>query len=200
MIGQEPPSVTKPAIALAAFALFAVLLLLGLEQWTADERNTSERAFAQARISTLMPPGTLDEDPFAEAVALPGYTHIQQLQAKVQGRVERIIWSGVSAPDGYSGPIDLAVAFAPSGTVVGVEVLRHRETPGLGDAIERRRGPWLQQFEGMSENSALRLRAAGGEIDGITSATITARAVAGAVRGAHAMFIGRTLPEREASP
>ena len=47
------------------------------------------------------------------------------------------------APDGYRGPIELLVAIAPDGRLIGVQVIRHNETPGLGDAFESRDVHWL---------------------------------------------------------
>ena len=87
----------------------------------------------------------------------------------------------VTAPDGYSGNIDIMVGVEPSGTVVGVEILNHNETPGLGDKIT------LPEFKGIFagknlENADWRVKKDGGEFDQITGATISPRAVVGAVR------------------
>jgi electron transport complex protein RnfG len=94
----------------------------------------------------------------------------------------------VIAPDGYSGSIKLLVGINTDGTLSGVRAVAHRETPGLGDAIEEQRSDWVQQFNGASlENPPLdrwKVRKDGGDFDQLTGATITPRAVVQAVRNA----------------
>ncbi len=85
------------------------------------------------------------------------------------------------APDGYSGKIRLLVAVNLDGSLAGVRVTEHLETPGLGDAIEANKSDWINIFEDKSldkpEPRNWRVRRDGGEFDQITSATITSRAV-----------------------
>ena len=106
----------------------------------------------------------------------------------------------VRAAGGYNGPIDLWLATTPDLRVIAVSVIDHDETPGLGDAIES--PDWLAQFtghyittstktastktasaknEGTADQASWRLTQAGGDFDGITGATITARAVVRAI-------------------
>ncbi|MCF6193058.1 MAG: electron transport complex subunit RsxG [Kangiellaceae bacterium] len=85
------------------------------------------------------------------------------------------------APDGYSGRIYIAVALSKTGNILGVNILAHRETPGLGDKIERKKSNWLNQFVGLSlsivEEKNWRVKKDGGQFDALTGATITPRAV-----------------------
>ena len=89
----------------------------------------------------------------------------------------------VQAPDGYNGTIDLWLARDSENHVLAVRVIKHNETPGLGDAIEA--VDWLSQFDGQTLDEASanrwRLAQAGGDFDGITGATISARAVVRAI-------------------
>lgn len=87
----------------------------------------------------------------------------------------------VVAPDGYSGDIVIMVGVEPEGTVAGIEILRHAETPGLGDKITQ---AWFKQlFAGKNlDNVDWRVKKDGGEFDQISGATISPRAVVGAVR------------------
>jgi len=89
------------------------------------------------------------------------------------------------APDGYSGPIELAVALTEAGELIGVNILTHQETPGLGDKIERKKSNWLNQFSGLSldkiANKNWQVKKDGGQFDALTGATITPRAVIKAV-------------------
>ena len=87
----------------------------------------------------------------------------------------------VVAPDGYSGNIEIMVGIDPSGTVAGIEILSHAETPGLGDKITL--PTFKANFAGKNlENADWRVKKDGGEFDQITGATISPRAVVGAVR------------------
>ena len=92
------------------------------------------------------------------------------------------------APDGYSGDIHLLLGVDPDGRVLGLRVIRHRETPGLGDYIERRRSDWILGFDGrrLGEPEAARwaVRQDGGDFDARSGATVTPRAVVKAVRRA----------------
>lgn len=87
----------------------------------------------------------------------------------------------VTAADGYSGNISVMVGVDPTGTVAGIEILSHNETPGLGDKIEL---PTFKEiFVGRNlDNADWRVKKDGGEFDQITGATISPRAVVGAVR------------------
>jgi electron transport complex protein RnfG len=90
------------------------------------------------------------------------------------------------APNGYSGNIYILVGVLPNGHISGVRVLKHRETPGLGDKIELRKADWILSFNGknLTEDNAERwaVKRDRGEFDQFTGATITPRAVVGAVR------------------
>jgi electron transport complex protein RnfG len=68
--------------------------------------------------------------------------------------------------------------------VLAARVSRHRETPGLGDAIEVGKSDWIQQFAGAAADSWWRLRRTGGDFDRLTGATVTSRAVTAAIGAA----------------
>lgn len=95
-----------------------------------------------------------------------------------------------TAPDGYSGNIDLIIAIRPDGSVNGVRVVSHRETPGLGDYIDPKKdkdkkSPWIGQFAGLSPAAlpldSWKVKKDGGQINSHAGATISARAVTNAV-------------------
>jgi electron transport complex protein RnfG len=107
------------------------------------------------------------------------------------------------APDGYSGKIRLLVALRADGTVAGVRVTQHRETPGLGDYIEPKKDknkarPWITQFNGLSvattEAREWKVKKDGGRFDSVAGATVTPRAVVRAV--AKAVRFGTENRER----
>lgn len=107
---------------------------------------------------------------------------------------------------GFSGNIKLMVGLLPDGTINGIEVLEHKETPGLGDKMESGKSDFSTQFEGKDPGSfRLRVRQDGGDVDAITATTISSRAYCEAVQRAWDGFTGKDsdgsfgLPTREES-
>ncbi|MCJ8320851.1 MAG: electron transport complex subunit RsxG [Colwellia sp.] len=90
------------------------------------------------------------------------------------------------APNGYNGNIELIVAMNVDGSINGVRILNHQETPGLGDKIDLAKSNWITSFSGkslMSQNdSRWAVAKDGGMFDQFTGATITPRAVVAAVK------------------
>ncbi len=90
------------------------------------------------------------------------------------------------APHGYNAEIRTLIGVSPLGTVTGVRVVSHRETPGLGDAIDVAKGPWITRFDGTSlAMPARELWAVDkdeGTFDTITGATVTSRAMVEVVK------------------
>jgi len=89
------------------------------------------------------------------------------------------------AHDGYSGDIKLLIAIRADGTVSGVRVLAHKETPGLGDYIDIAHGNWIKLFDNESVEKTpveqWKVKKDGGKFDYMVGATITPRAVVKAV-------------------
>lgn len=81
---------------------------------------------------------------------------------------------------GYGGAIELMVGVNPEGTITGIQILKHSETPGLGAKINEE--TFLKQFTSKNtRNINWALKKDGGEIDQISGATISPRAVVGAI-------------------
>jgi electron transport complex protein RnfG len=89
------------------------------------------------------------------------------------------------APDGYAGTIKLLVGINYDGSIAGVRVVSHKETPGLGDAIEAERSDWILGFNGHSlrepGEERWKVKKDGGIFDQFSGATITPRAIVAAV-------------------
>jgi electron transport complex protein RnfG len=103
-----------------------------------------------------------------------------------------------TAPDGYSGAIQLLVGADFHGNVLGSRVIEHHETPGLGDKIDIRISDWISHFsrqhvEG-EQDKRWAVKKDGGIYDQFTGATITPRAVVKAVKNT-ALFL-ETLPAK----
>lgn len=106
-----------------------------------------------------------------------------------------------TAPDGYSGAIQMIVGADFNGKVLGVRVVEHHETPGLGDKIELRISNWIESFSGVKlsgkDDPHFAVKKDGGDFDQFTGATITPRAVVNATKRA-TLFV-ETLPQQLAS-
>jgi len=152
-------------------------LVTGLEQVLGDiaydnDLETSRKTFAPPGA-----PGTMEP--------------IEVFVATMRGIPVAVVLTAV-APDGYSGPIALLVGVSAAGVLTGVRVTAHRETPGLGDAIETTKSPWILQFTGKSLGNPpptdWRVTKDGGQFDAITGATVTPRAITQAIRNTLVYF------------
>lgn len=178
---------------LFVFALLGTALLSYTHEKTAPAIARSQEAEKRALIQQVMPASLHDNDLLASAYRLapdpllgtrsPSTAWV----ARKDGRYVGLVLEAI-APDGYSGDIALLVGIDAEGRILGVRVTRHRETPGLGDYIDRAKSTWIDQFGGRSlGNSPPRGWAVtrdGGDFDARTGATITARAVVKALQRA----------------
>ncbi|MGZ8218359.1 electron transport complex subunit RsxG [Methylomagnum sp.] len=98
----------------------------------------------------------------------------------------------LAAQGGYSGPITLMMGVDRDGKVLGVRVIAHAETPGLGDKIERNKSDWILAFEGRSLDNTTperwKVKKDGGDFDQFAGATITPRAVVRGVESGLSFF------------
>ncbi|MBN2173384.1 MAG: RnfABCDGE type electron transport complex subunit G [Bacteroidales bacterium] len=84
---------------------------------------------------------------------------------------------------GFSGRFWIMVGITNGSVISGTSVLEHKETPGLGDKMNKSKSNWSQQFDGKDlANFKLKVKKDGGEVDAITAATISSRAFCDAVQ------------------
>lgn len=178
---------------MVAFTIVFTALMAFTYGATKNQIEASATEEKMKLISEVLPPASYDNlllDDYVELGPTP------ELGLAEGGRVYRARRAGqpaallleTTAPDGYSGRIDLIVAVRADGGVSGVRAVTHRETPGLGDYIDPRKdkdkkAPWITQFTGFDAGRLpmLKVRKDGGEIAYHTGATISARAVTNAV-------------------
>ena len=137
-------------------------------------------------IKAVLPP--YDNEPDRDMVKLPMGVdkkgeEIQGVfyRGRKEGRLTGVAFK-VSSPEGYGGTIEVMVGLLPDGTVHGIEVLSHLETPGLGAKI--REAKFKDRFKKRSlSNTKWAVKKDAGDIDGITGATISSRAVIKVIRG-----------------
>jgi len=181
------------AALLAAFAVTSTGLVVFTHTATAERIAAAERQVLVQKLHALVPPTRHDNDLLADRIEvrdpelLGTAAPVSVYRARVGGKPAALILT-VVAPDGYSGEIQLLVAVNADGSVAGVRVTAHRETPGLGDRIEVERSDWITRFDGRSltdpAGDGWAVKKDGGVFDQFTGATITPRAVVNAVRNA----------------
>ena len=173
------------------FAAVGTSLVAITEFASRDAIAANEREVLLRNLYQLLPPDRFDNDIAVDRFEVPpspllGTGEASPVyRARLDGEPVAAIFRAV-APDGYSGRIHLLVGVYVDGSVAGVRVIRHAETPGLGDAIELRKSTWILGFDGRSlndpESSRWAVRRDGGDFDQLTGATITPRAVVAAVK------------------
>ncbi len=93
--------------------------------------------------------------------------------------------------NGFGGRIELMAGFLPDGTISGVSVLQHKETPGLGTKMTD--PGFKEQFTGKNPGDfTLKVKKDGGMVDAITAATISSRAYCDALQRAYNVLMQNT--------
>ncbi len=191
---ERAPARRTTAVSAAALAI-ALALLTGVLVWLASATRErialNQQSGVAAGLSALLPSNSYDNQPLLDTIDViaPDFLGTSRpmpvYRARKNGRPVAAVVRPI-APDGYRGPIELLVAIAYDGTLIGVQVLRHNETPGLGNQFETREADWLRDFEGLSLSNPPQqrwtVRKDGGDFDAFTGATITPRAIVKAVR------------------
>jgi electron transport complex protein RnfG len=191
----------RPVFISAVFLLVFAVIGSGLVAFTFD--STEERIAENQRrallksLNELVPSDRYDNNIFSDILLVSDTELLGTDEPVPVYRARKGGWPVAAvlapvAPDGYNGNIRLLVAINLDGTLAGVRVVQHRETPGLGDGIEASRSDWILGFDGKSlSNTAKkdwRVKRDGGRFDQFTGATITPRAVVKAVHKALLYF------------
>lgn len=183
--------VVSAASKLTSFALVGAILLGSTYALTKKRIEQNEIEAVQRNLQAVLAEDSYNNDPYADrtrvlASALLGSEKtITVYRARLNNAPAAAVFRTV-APNGYNGAIKLLVGVYADGTVSGVRVVAHKETPGLGDAIDERKSEWIFSFSGKSLTQPSLERWSvikdGGEFDQFTGATITPRAIVQAVK------------------
>ena len=137
----------RALVTLLALALAGTALLVALQLGLAPRIDEARQAAEERALLDLLPPGSYDNHPLREPVALPDAEALGRpapgsaWRARREGQVVALLLPVTG--QGYEGPIRLLLAIAPDGRLLRSKVLEHRETAGIGDRIEPSRSPWL---------------------------------------------------------
>lgn len=174
---------SRYGILLGFIALLCTIISAGIFFLTKDKIDAVIAAQKRELLLQVIPQDYFNNN-LLESAVIPqdkNFVDIQKIYfAKKDGNISAYAYE-TTAPDGYSGNIRLLVGLDPKGEVLGVRVIEHHETPGLGDKIERRISNWILGFTNQSINehnlSEWAVKKDGGKFDQFSGATITPRAV-----------------------
>ncbi|MFT5138662.1 MAG: electron transport complex protein RnfG [Lysobacterales bacterium] len=183
----------RSAALLALIAVIGTGLLAGINELTKDRIVSQQRRLVLQQLNQLIPAvaydNALHEDviEFRDPVYFKHSGLVTVYRARL-GLAPVAVVLRLVAPDGYNGDIHLLVGIWENGTIAGVRVISHRETPGLGDPIEHQRSDWVLGFDETSldnpSEKGWAVKRDGGIFEQFTGATITPRAVVGTVQRA----------------
>lgn len=190
-------SIARSALGLGLFAVITAGTIAVTQVVTEDRIREQVRKAEASALFEIIPERLHDNDLLSSTVTIPpdpllglrepGTAWVARQQDQAVGVILPVV-----ARNGYSGDIRMLVGVAPDGELLGVRVTSHRETPGLGDKIELKKSDWITVFEGKSldnpEPDNWAVKKDGGAFDQFTGATITPRAVVGAVKDALLYF------------
>lgn len=169
-------------------AILAFTFSITFERIAQSEETAKLKLINQVAAQTLY-----DNDLVKDTITVPANVQLGTEQdtiayrGRLKGQPSIIVLEAI-APDGYSGKIGMIVAISYDGTINGVRVVTHKETPGLGDYIDIAKNKWISLFAGAShqryQEDEWKVKKDGGQIDYMAGATITPRAVAKAVHNA----------------
>jgi electron transport complex protein RnfG len=170
---------------LGLVSTLAAALLVGANLVTRAPIAQREAEDLRASLAQVVPEALHDNNLLEDTVDIRDGAQVTRFyRARRQGAVSAVAYRMVA--QGYSGDIVLLLGVAPDGSILGVRVLSHAETPGLGDRIEVQKSDWILGFSGLSlDNPATAgwaVKKDGGVFDSFSGATITPRAVVAGIR------------------
>ena len=180
--------------------LFAVLggALVGLTFiQTEDDIKHNEKITLLRKLNNIIPAESYDNDLLLDTISIKPSSLLSTKEESLAYRARKnnkniaVVFSSIAA-NGYNGSIYLLVGINADGELAGVRVVKHRETPGLGDPVSITHSNWILGFDNKSlsnpDEKGWKVKRDGGEFDQFTGATITPRAVVKAVHNALLYF------------
>lgn len=173
-------------LSLGVVAMLCSAALVVGNQLTREAIRQAEADDLAASLRQVLPAGAGDNDLLADTIKVGagGTAPVTVYRARKAGHVTAAVFS-MRAP-GYAGDIVVLLGVDRDGRLYGARVLKHSETPGLGDKIEIAKSKWILDFEGKSLNDPpaekWAVKKDGGVFDQFAGATITPRAVVQAVK------------------
>jgi electron transport complex protein RnfG len=174
------------AVLLGGFSTLATALLVAGNLATTEAIRERQREDLLASLAQVVPPASYDNNLLAQPLEIADDRDrpVTVYRGTVGKEVNALAWEINGR--GYAGEIRLILGLDANGEILGVRVLSHAETPGLGDKIETAKDPWILGFNGLSLDNppaqAWAVKKDGGHFDQFSGATITPRGVVAAVK------------------
>jgi len=181
----------KHAMVLGSFSLAATFLLAVAYGLTKEPIEQSALEDLRHSLEQVIPASIYDNNPAADTVQLQiDGKSLLVYRASKANHVTGVAFE--TSRKGYSGEIRVLLGIDENGKLLGVRVLKHTETPGLGDKIEVTRSDWITRFTGKSlgdpPDAQWAVKKDGGPFDQFAGATITPRAVVNGIRDGLRLF------------
>ena len=171
-----------PTAILTVIVLVVTALLVLTNGATADKIAALKAESDIAARQEVLP----DADGFEEATAdVDGVPYTYYVATNDTGYVFTTSYKG------YGGAVEVMTGIDPQGQVTGIKITSHNETPGLGAksaGTDSFGETWRGQYTNYTADEQLAVAKDGGTVDAIPGATITSRAVTGAVNIAFNIF------------
>ena len=178
--------IIKLIVVLFLFCAVSGGSLAVIKEATKDQIEYQElKARVAPAVKAVLPPS--ENDPIAERVKiqLGKKQIITVFPAKKGGKLFALAY-GV-AGSGHGGPIQVMVGIDIDGKILGVKVVKHSETPGIGTKAVNSQA-FLNQFKGKSVTSKIALSKAGGDIEAVSGATESSTGITEGVAKAAELF------------
>lgn len=182
----------RHAFILGAFCLVFGAMLALTKKVAADDIDARAKEDQMASLEQVLPKEMHDNDILKDVVTVPGAGEksVTVYRARKDGKLTGVAYQIEGS--GYAGSIKLMMGVHTDGSIIGVRVLAHKETPGLGDRIETKKGDWILKFSGLTlenpDEAHWKVKKDGGVFDQFAGATITPRGVVKAVHGGLKFF------------
>jgi len=185
------PSLWRGSLILGVLAALCTALVAFTHRYTAPLIKANDQAFLEQSLKPVLG-GIEYQDELTKSLLVLDVPH--GLPGNEAASIYRIYADGtpaaalfiVSARNGFAGPIRLLIGIRVDGSITSVRVLKHKETPGLGDMIESSKSDWLLQFDLTSLAAPVTeswlIKRDGGDFDQLTGASITPRAIIKAIK------------------
>lgn len=175
---------------LGGVALITSAALAYAARATEADIRAAEAADIKLSLSMVLT-GKYDNDLLKDTLTLPSdQGEVLVYRARRAGKIEAVVFQVQGS--GYAGKIVCMMGVNREGHITGVRIIKHTETPGLGDKVEPAKGKWIFSFDDKFLGNPLAnlwaVKKDGGVFDQFAGATITPRAVVKAVKGGLIFF------------
>lgn len=189
---MKPQRTLVHGLILGAFCLGFGIVLAISDSITVDDIAARALEDRLNSLSQVIPDSIHDNNLVADAITMKNERNkeITVYRATREGKVTGVAYEIFGS--GYAGEMKLMLGLDAQGKILGVRVIAHKETPGLGDKMEEKKGDWILRFTGLSLGNPppdkWKVKKDGGQFDQFAGATITPRGVIDAIRKGLELF------------